>query len=136
MQLFMRIFTDRNDGDAVLSVSLRLVRMMVSLRWTFTMMLRVYGRLFKFEYSERVTIPSDPKATQKATQKRPETDQQKQEDAILKLIKENHYIRRKEMVSRLDIHESSVKRRLASLQEKGMIKHIGPNKGGYWEVQN
>ena len=117
----MRIFTDRNDGDAVLSVSLRLVRMMVSLRWTFTMMLRVYGRLFKFEYSERVTIPSDPKATQKATQKRPETDQQKQEDAILKLIKENHYIRRKEMVSRLDIHESSVKRRLASLQEKGMI---------------
>lgn len=132
----MRIFTDRNDGDAVLSVSLRLVRMMVSLRWTFTMMLRVYGRLFKFEYSERVTIPSDPKATQKATQKRPETDQQKQEDAILKLIKENHYIRRKEMVSRLDIHESSVKRRLASLQEKGMIKHIGPNKGGYWEVQN
>ena len=132
----MRIFTDRNDGDAVLSVSLRLVRMMVSLRWTFTMMLRVYGRLFKFEYSERVTIPSDPKATQKATQKRPETDQQKQEDAILKLIKENHYIRRKEMVSRLDIHESCVKRRLASLQEKGMIKHIGPNKGGYWEVQN
>lgn len=132
----MRIFTDRNDGDAVLSVSLRLVRMMVSLRWTFTMMLRVYGRLFKFEYSERVTIPSDPKATQKATQKRPETDQQKQEDAILKLIKENPYIRRKEMVSRLDIHESSVKRRLASLQEKGMIKHIGPNKGGYWEVQN
>ena len=109
---------------------------MVSLRWTFTMMLRVYGRLFKFEYSERVTIPSDPKATQKATQKRPETDQQKQEDAILKLIKENHYIRRKEMVSRLDIHESSVKCRLASLQEKGMIKHIGPNKGGYWEVQN
>ncbi len=132
----MRIFTDRNDGDAVLSVSLRLVRMMVSLRWTFTMMLRVYGRLFKFEYSERVTIPSDPKATQKATQKRPETDQQKQEDAILKLIKENPYIRRKEMVSRLDIHESSVKRRLASLQEKGMIKHIGPSKGGYWEVQN
>ena len=87
---------------------------------------------FKFEYPERATIQSDPKATQK----RPETDQQKQEDAILKLIKENPYIRRKEMVSRLDIHESSVKRRLASLQEKGMIKHIGPNKGGYWEVQN
>ena len=25
--------------------------------------------------------------------------------------------------------------RLVSLQEKGMIKHVGPNKGGYWEVQ-
>lgn len=124
----MRIFTDRNDGDAVLSVSLRLVRMMVSLRWTFTMMLRVYGR--------PLSLSTRKERQSKATQKRPETDQQKQEDAILKLIKENPYIRRKEIVSRLDIHESSVKRRLASLQEKGMVKHIGPNKGGYWEVQN
>ena len=68
--------------------------------------------------------------------KRPRNDQQKQEDAILELIKENPYIQRKEMVNRLGIHESSVKRRLASLQERGIIKHVGPNKGGYWEVQN
>ena len=40
------------------------------------------------------------------------------------------------MISRLGIHESSVKRRLASLQEKGTIRHIGPNKGGYWELTN
>ena len=65
----------------------------------------------------------------------PETDQQKQENVILELIKENPYIQRKELVRRLGIHESSVKRRLASLQEKGIIKHVGPNKGGYWEVQ-
>ena len=84
---------------------------------------------FKFEYPERAT-------TQKTTQKRPRNDQQKQEDAILELIKENPYIQRKEMVNRLGIHESSVKRRLASLQERGIIKHVGPNKGGYWEVQN
>ena len=91
---------------------------------------------FKFEYPQRATIQSDPKATQKATQKRPETDQQKQEDAILKLIKENPYIQRKEIVNHLNIHESSIKRRLASLQKKGIIKHIGPNKGGYWELIN
>ena len=54
---------------------------------------------------------------------------------ILELIKENPYIQRKELVSRLGIHESSVKRRLVSLQEKGIIRHVGPNKGGYWEVQ-
>ena len=91
---------------------------------------------FKFEYPERATIQSDPKSTQKTTQKRPETDQQKQEDAILELIKDNPYIQRKEMVNRLGIHESSVKRRLASLQERGIIKHIGPNKGGYWKLIN
>ena len=89
---------------------------------------------FKFEYPERATIQSDPESTQETTQKRPETDQQKQKDAILELIKDNPYMQRKEMVNRLGIHESSVKRRLASLQEKGIIRHVGPNKGGYWEV--
>ena len=95
---------------------------------------------FKFEYPERATIQYDPKTTQKndpeTTRNRPETDQKKQENVILELIKENSYIQRKELVSRLGIHESSVKRRLASLQEKGIIRHVGPNKGGYWELTN
>lgn len=95
---------------------------------------------FKFEYPERATTQkNDPETTQKndpeTTRDRLETEQQKQENVVLELIKENPYIQRKELVSRLGIHESSVKRRLVSLQEKGMIKHVGPNKGGYWEVQ-
>ena len=94
---------------------------------------------FKFEYPERATTQYDPETTQKndpkPIQNQPKTDQQKQETVILELIKENPYIQRKELVSRLGIHESSVKRRLASLQEKGIIRHVGPNKGGYWEVQ-
>ena len=93
------------------------------------MMLRVYGQ--RSSLSTRKGLL--PKRT---TQKNdPETDQQKQENVILELIKENPYIQRKELVRRLGIHESSIKRRLASLQEKGIIKHVGPNKGGYWEVQ-
>ena len=28
-----------------------------------------------------------------------------------------------------------MKRRLASLQERGAIKRVGPDKGGHWEVQ-
>ena len=83
---------------------------------------------FKFEYPERAT-------TQKTTRKRPESDQSKQEDAIIELLKENPYISRKEISGRLGLHDSSVKRRLASLQEKGAVKRIGPDKGGYWEVQ-
>ena len=65
---------------------------------------------FKFEYPERATIQSDPirprndpeKRPRKTTQKNdPETDQQKQENIILELIKDNPYIQRKEMVNRL-----------------------------------
>lgn len=119
-------------GDAALSVSSRLARMTVSPRRSSAMMLRAYGQ--PLSLSTRKERQS--KSTQKTTQKRPETDQQKQEDAILELIKDNPYIQRKEMVNRLGIHESSVKRRLASLQERGIIKHIGPNKGGYWKLIN
>ena len=87
--------------------------------------------IFKFEYPERATIQSD----QKTTRKRPENNRDKQEDAILELIKGNPYISRKEISGRVGLHESSVKRRLVSLQEKGAIKRVGPDKGGYWEVQ-
>ena len=94
---------------------------------------------FKFEYPERATPQYEQNATQKSdqktTRKRPENDLDKQEDAILELLKENPYISRKEISGRVGLHESSVKRRLASLQEKGTIKRIGPDKGGYWEVQ-
>lgn len=83
------------------------------------------------QYEQNATQKSD----QKMTRKRPENDRDKQEDAILELIKENPYISRKEISGRVGLHESSVKRRLASLQEKEAIKRIGPDKGGYWEVQ-
>ena len=65
---------------------------------------------------------------------RPEADQKKQEDAIIELIKENPYISRKEIAAQLGIHDSSVKRRLASLQEQNVIQRIGAAKGGYWQI--
>lgn len=54
---------------------------------------------------------------------------------FLNFLKRTPYISRKEISGRVGLHESSVKRRLTSLQEKGAIKRIGPDKGGYWEVQ-
>ena len=68
------------------------------------------------------------------TRNRPETDQKKREEAIIELIKGNPYISRKEIAQQLRIHESSVKRRLASLQERNIIERIGAAKGGYWKI--
>ena len=95
--------------------------------------------MFKFEYPERAMTQSDPempqKCDQKATRKRPESGLSKQEDAIIELLRGNPHISRKEISGRLGLHDSSVKRRLALLQEKGVIKRVGPDKGGYWKVQ-
>ena len=100
------------------------------------MTLRVYGQPLSLNIRRGLRPNTTQKNDPETTRNRPETDQQKQENVILELIKENPYIQRKELVSRLGIHESSVKRRLASLQEKGIIRHVGPNKGGYWELTN
>lgn len=67
---------------------------------------------------------SDQKSDQKGDQKR----------KILALMKENPSISRAELSTALGIHESSVKRRLESLISDGLIRRVGPDNGGVWEV--
>ncbi len=45
-------------------------------------------------------------------------------------------ITRAELSKELDLHESSVQRRLEALVKEGRIRHIGPTNGGSWEVIN
>ena len=73
------------------------------------------------------------KAKEKAQEKTKENCNAIQ-DKILELIKENPYISRKEIATLLGIHDSSAKRRLASLQERHIICRIGADKGGYWQI--
>ena len=74
------------------------------------------------------------KADQKPTRSRPEADQKKHEETIIELIKGNPYITRKEIAQQLNIHDSSVKLRLDSLQERNIVKRVGAAKGGYWNI--
>lgn len=74
------------------------------------------------------------KPTRKPGQNQSGNKIEEQEVAIQELIKRNPHVRRKTIAEELNLHESSVKRRLASLQGKGLIKHVGPAKGGYWEI--
>ena len=64
-------------------------------------------------------------------QKRPENDQIKM---ILELIKEKPQISRSEISHKMGLHESSVKRRLKMMVDKGIIQRIGSDKGGYWQL--
>ncbi len=63
------------------------------------------------------------KTTQKTTQK------------ILDLIRRKPEISRKEITEALgSITDAGVKYHLAKMKKKGIIKRIGPAKGGYWKV--
>ncbi len=50
------------------------------------------------------------------------------------MIRENPTITRVELAEKMELHESSVQRRLEALVKEGKLRHIGPTNGGIWEV--
>ena len=50
------------------------------------------------------------------------------------MIRENPTITRVELAEKMELHESSVQRRLEALVKESRLRHIGPTNGGIWEV--
>ncbi len=65
-------------------------------------------------------------ATQKTTQK---TTQK-----IVWLIKANPRITRKELAEKIGITQDGIKYNLDKLKRQGILKRVGPDKGGHWEI--
>jgi ATP-dependent DNA helicase RecG len=53
---------------------------------------------------------------------------------IIEAIKENPYFSRKELSLKLGEREETIQSRLRKLVKEGLIKRIGPDKGGHWEI--
>jgi predicted HTH transcriptional regulator len=80
------------------------------------------------------TDKTENKTTQKTTQKTASALSPKQQE-ILNYLSQNPFASRKELSENISgISEDGVKYNLKGLQQKGVIKHIGPDKGGHWEV--
>lgn len=81
-----------------------------------------------------MSIRGDQKSPQpepKPNQNRTKTEQKK---LIIDLIRENARITRAELAVQLNLHDSSVQRRLDALVKEGRLRHVGPTNGGSWEV--
>ena len=59
---------------------------------------------------------------------------QKSAQKILEIIKQNKYVTRVELARMIGLSESGVKKQLKKLQYEGILKRIGPDKGGYWKI--
>ena len=59
---------------------------------------------------------------------------QKSSQKILSLITENTQITTQEMANLLGISRRAVAKQLANLQTEGIVKRVGPDKGGHWEI--
>ena len=53
---------------------------------------------------------------------------------ILSLIRENHKISASKIAEILLITSRTTQRDLTVLKEKNIIKRVGPDKGGHWEI--
>lgn len=77
-----------------------------------------------------ITINCIMRTTQKTTQKNFNESQLK----IIELIKKNGYITRHEIAKAINLSEDGVKYNLKKLKDDNIIRRIGADKGGYWEI--
>ena len=75
-------------------------------------------------------IETEKKVTVKVTQK-VTVNQQK----ILNLIKENPFITQEELSKNIGIARKSIISNMKKLQDVGLIKRIGADKNGYWQLE-
>ena len=59
---------------------------------------------------------------------------QKTKEIILRLIREDAQISSIKMAERIGINRSAISKHLKKLQEDGIIRRKGPDKGGKWEI--
>lgn len=59
---------------------------------------------------------------------------QKTRDSIIQLISSTPSITTTQMATELGINRSALSKHIKRMQEAGIIRHVGPAKGGHWEV--
>ena len=59
------------------------------------------------------------------------TDNQKK---ILEIIRENPCVTQKELSEQIGINTKNIRNNIAKLKTAGLLTRIGPDKGGYWQI--
>ena len=79
-------------------------------------------------FAKGQTDPENTEAdtTQKTTQKTTQT--------IIELIRQNPHITRKELAEKCKITVDGIKWQLQKMQERNLIRRVGADNGGYWEI--
>lgn len=80
--------------------------------------------------SAGITEKSSEKSSEKGSQK----SSQKSSQKILDMIRSDATITTQAMADNLGISRRAIAKAIAKLQEKGLIRRIGPDKGGHWEM--
>jgi len=72
--------------------------------------------------------------TQKTTQKKAWLTTQKTRARILSLMEENPAITREQLADAIGVTPDGIRYHLRKLKQENIIRRVGPDKGGFWEV--
>ncbi|MBD5353083.1 MAG: winged helix-turn-helix transcriptional regulator, partial [Bacteroides sp.] len=76
------------------------------------------------------------KSSEKGSEKSSEKGSKKTRDRIVCEMKENPSVTINELALMLSISDRAVSKHLKKLQAEGIIRRVGADRGGYWEVIN
>ena len=85
------------------------------------------------EFILKITVPKVAEKVQKQTGNVTDTSQ-KTSQKIIDLIKEDPYISTSKMAEIIGVDRRNIARNIKKLQEQGVVRRVGPDKGGFWEV--
>ena len=88
----------------------------------------------KVQTAQTTTESTTKTTTEKSVEKTPQKTLQKTPQKIIELINKNANITTSEMANIIGIDRSNIARAIRKLQEQGIIRRVGPDKGGHWEV--
>ncbi len=91
------------------------------------MMLKIILETLK----QHQNVASGEKSSKKSSEKKPLSDNQRK---LLEAIRLNAFITISELVSATGLSNSGVRKILKGLQLAGLLRRIGPDKGGHWEA--
>ena len=98
------------------------------------------GILTQFSYQvQKTSIDLDKSANDNPTDKpsdKPTDTLSSNQIKIIKHLSEKPNLSSKELADLLQIRADSVRENLSKLKNKGLIKRIGPARGGYWQIKN
>ena len=86
------------------------------------------------ETSQKSSQESSQESYQESSQEGSQEDTDETAGKILYLLKDNPNITGAAIADRLGISRRAVTKQIAALKSKGLVKRIGPDKGGHWEV--
>lgn len=74
--------------------------------------------------------PDHTSGSQETTEK----SSQKSSQKILELVVADDKITTQEMANKLGISRRAVAKAIAKMQSEGILRRVGPDKGGHWEI--